>query len=51
MYMPSCQQKIIKIKGYKIMYEWLNCDRKSQLSEILIELLNPRVLTDLKFIV
>ena len=29
-------------KGYKIMYEGSNCDRKSQLSEILTEPFNPR---------
>ena len=29
-------------KGYKIMYKGSNCDRMSQLSEILTESLNPR---------
>ena len=35
-------KKIFKIKGYKIMLKGSNCDRKSQFSEILTELLNPR---------
>jgi len=39
MYMPT---KTHFKKGYKIMYNGSNCDRKSQLSEILTELLNPR---------
>ena len=38
-----CQQKIISEKGYKIKYKGSNYDRKSQLSEILTEPLNPRV--------
>ena len=29
-------KKVFKKKGYKIMYKVSNCDRKSQLSEILI---------------
>ena len=35
-------KKVLKKNGLKIMYRGLNCDRKSQLSEILTELLNPR---------
>ena len=35
-------KKWIKKKGYKVMYKGSNCDRKSQLSEILTEPLNPR---------
>ena len=40
MYMPT--KKSLKQKGYKIMYNGSNFDRKSQLSEILTEPLNPR---------
>ena len=39
MYMPT--KKYFK-KGKKIMYNGSTCDRKSQLSEILTEQLNPR---------
>ena len=35
-------KKVFKKKGYTIMYNGSNCDRKSQLSEILTEPLNPR---------
>ena len=35
-------KKVFKKKAKKIMYKGLNCDRKSQLSEILTESLNPR---------
>ena len=36
-------KKLFKKKGYTIMYKGSNCDRKSQLSEILTKPLNPRV--------
>ena len=35
-------KKLFKKKGYKVMSNGSNCDRKSQLSEILTEPLNPR---------
>ena len=35
-------KKLFKNKGYKVMYNGSNCVRKSQLSEILTEPLNPR---------
>ena len=35
-------KKLFRKKGYTIMYKGSNCDRKSQLSEILTEPLNPR---------
>ena len=38
----AANKKVFKKKGYKIMYEGLNCDRKSQLSEILTEPLNSQ---------
>ena len=40
MYIPT-KQKLFRKKGYKIMYK--GCERKSQLSKILTEPLNPRV--------
>ena len=42
MYMPT--KKLFKKKGYSNMYKGSKCDRKSQLSEILTELLTQRVL-------
>ena len=39
MYIPT---KSYLKKGYKVMYNGSNCDRKSQLSGILTEPLNPR---------
>ena len=45
MYMPTksyLRKKAIKLCMYKVMYKGSNCDRKSQLSEILTEPLNPR---------
>ena len=35
-------KKLFKKKGYKVMSNGSNCDRKSQLYEILTEPLNPR---------
>ena len=40
--MPT--KNVFKKTGYKIMYEGSNCDRKSLLSEILADPLNPRAL-------
>ena len=38
--MPT--KKVLKKKGYKIMFNGSNCDRKSQLSGILTGTFNPR---------
>jgi len=35
-------KKVFNRKGYQIMFNGSNCDRKSQLSGILTEPLNPR---------
>ena len=40
MYTPT--KNYFRKKGYKIMYKGLNCDQKSQLSNLLTEPLNPR---------
>ena len=42
MYMPT--KKYLIKKAEQIMFNGSNCDRKSQLSGILTEPLNPRVL-------
>ena len=38
------RKNYLRKKGYKIMYNGSNCNQKSQLSEIITELLNPRAL-------
>ena len=35
------KKKLFNKKGYKVMYKGSNCDRKSQLSEIMTKPLNP----------
>ena len=47
--MPT--KKYLSKKAKKIMYKGSNCDRKSQLSEILKELLNPRVFQLIQLII
>ena len=43
LYRKFCtEKKYLRKKAKKLMYKGLNCDRKSQLSEILTEPLNPR---------